>query len=139
MSDLNISDAVMEVIFSAAEEAFLNLKAQGDIVPFVLLLTKEGVVLQRFDNPAISEALKNARAAINATDEDALGYALAYDSQVDIKGTTYDAIMIEAGSRQYNKGWRFIQRYQPSVGTQAPQKIGTLAYFGNAICYFNIV
>lgn len=137
MSKLNISDQLMAVIFSATEESLQQRNMQDDIVPFVLMLTKEGVVLQRFDKASISEALTSARAAINASDEDALGYALAYDSQVEIKGETYDAIMIEAGARAQERGWRFIQRYRQSIGTQPTQKIGSLAYFGDAICYFN--
>ncbi|MEO1166612.1 MAG: hypothetical protein AAFV98_22735 [Chloroflexota bacterium] len=137
MSNLNISDQLMEVIFSAVEESLLQRKTQDDIVPFVLMLTKKGVVLQRFDKASISEALTSARTTINATDENALGYALAYDSQIEIKGDIYDAVMIEAGTRAPAKGWRFIQRYRPSIGTQPLQKIGSLAYFGDAICYFN--
>lgn len=133
---LNISDRLMEVVFSAVEEGLEALKAGQDLVPFVLLLSKGGIILKRFADEDISVALERAQTAIREADEDILAYTLVFDSQIEIDGQDADALMIESGERGKLKGWRFIQRYQAKSEASPSQPIGDLAYLGSARRYF---
>lgn len=136
MTELNISDALMDVIFSAIEEGLTTLKAGQFIVPFVLMLTKEGVVLRRFSDEDVTLALQRAQVAIKESDADALGYVLVYDSQIEVAGKDVDALMIECGERSKEDGWRFVQRYQATVNDNPLYPIGDLAYIGAIGSYF---
>ncbi|MGB7339997.1 MAG: hypothetical protein WBC91_13970 [Phototrophicaceae bacterium] len=128
MSDINISDPLMQMIFSAVDEGLLALKAQQNFVPFALLLTKEGIIIKRFTNDDLSIAIDNAKQAIIKADEDTLGYALVYDVEFEIDDQTADALMIEAGERGKGDGWRFLQRYQAKRDDKQAQAIGDLAF-----------
>ena len=130
MTDIHISDPLMQVIFSAVEEGLSVLQAEQDVVPFVLLLTKEGVIIKRFTDERLSEAIQRAIQAIETADDDTLGYALVYDGQIEIGNQDSDALMIEAGERGKVRGWRFVQRYQAKIGTQSAHLIGNIAYLG---------
>lgn len=136
MTELNISDALMDVVFSAVEEGLMTLKAGQFIVPFVLMLTKEGVVLRRFSDEDVTVALGRARKAIAQADDDSIAYALVYDSQIEVAGEDVDALMIECGERSKQAGWRFVQRYQAQVDDKPLHPIGDLAYIGSTSSYF---
>ncbi len=136
MTELNISDALMDVVFSAVEEGLMTLKAGQFIVPFVLMLTKEGVVLRRFSDEEVTVALRRGQEAIAQADDDSLGYVLVYDSQIEVGGKDVDALMIECGERSKPAGWRFVQRYQATVDDKPLHPIGDLAYIGTTVSYF---
>lgn len=136
MTELNISDALMDVVFSAVEEGLTALKAGQFIVPFALMLTKEGVVLRRFSDEEVTIALERARKAIAQADDDSLAYVLVYDSQIEITGKDFDALMIECAERSKETGWRFVQRYQAQVDDTPLHPIGDLAYIGTTTSYF---
>ena len=137
MPKLNISERLMEVVFSAVQEGMGTLKAEQDLIPFVLLLTKEGVTLQRFSDEDTTIAIERAQASIQEADDEALAYVLVFDSQIEVDGKDSDALMIESGERGKAKGWRFIQRYQAQAGTTPVSPIGELAYLGSARTYFD--
>lgn len=130
MSELNISTSVMEMIFSAVEEGIEALKAGQGLIPFALLLTKAGVVLQRFSDKDVSIAIERAQEAVADTDENTLAYAIVYDGQFEIEGKDIDALMVEAGERDQENGWRFVQRYQAKIDDTPLYTIGNLAYLG---------
>lgn len=130
MSELNISTSVMEMIFSAVEEGIQSLKVGQGLAPFVLLLTKGGVVLQRFSDEDVSIAIEQAQKAVADTDENTLAYAIVYDGQLEIEGKDIDALMVEAGEHDLETGWHFVQRYQAKIGENPLSTIGNLAYLG---------
>ncbi|MGJ3237233.1 MAG: hypothetical protein ACFE0Q_00860 [Anaerolineae bacterium] len=130
MTDLNISDPLMQMIFSAVEEGLAILKAEKNLVPFALLLTKEGVVLRRFADDDVAQAIERAYQAVAEAGEDTLGYAIVYDGQIEIGNSGTDALMLEAGERGKAQGWRFVQRYQAKMDMQAVQTLGDVAYLG---------
>lgn len=130
MSELNISDPLMQMVFSAAEEGIETLKSEQNLVPFALLLTKEGVVLRRFADEDIAVAIERAQKAVSEADEDTLGYAIVYDVQLKIGGEDVDALMVEAGERGKPDGWRFIQRYKAKIANIPLHSIGDVAYIG---------
>jgi hypothetical protein len=128
---LQVSERLLELIFSAAEEG-LNMLQQNALVPFALVMRKEGVSLQRFTAPGSSEALANAENLLRESDEEVLGYALVYDATIEMENKDYDALLIEAAERGVEAGYRFAQRYQAAQGTRPPYAIGQLAYLGEA-------
>jgi len=136
MSDLNISQRMMDVVFSAVEEGLTTLKMGQHLVPFVLMLTKEGVILRRFDDDKTADALVRAQRAIADADDEALGYVLVYDGQIEVAGKDTDALLIEGAERSKIQGWRFVQRYQPTTTSTPLYQIGNLAYLGTADTYF---
>ena len=136
MTEINMSDALMDVVFSAVEEGLMTLKAGQFVVPFVLMLTKEGVVLRRFSDEDVAVALRRAQEAITQSDDESLGYVLVYDSQIEVGGKDVDALMIECGERPKQEGWRFVQRYQASTDDTSLYPIGDLAYIGITSSYF---
>ncbi|MEM9951704.1 MAG: hypothetical protein AAF846_08900 [Chloroflexota bacterium] len=130
MTTINISDPLMQMIFSAVEEGLAVLKAEQNVVPFLLLLTKEGVVMRRFTDTKLTQAIQRAKTAIEEADDDTLGYALVYDGQIEIASQDSDALMVEAGERGKDHGWRFVQRYKAKMDTQQAEAIGDVAYLG---------
>ncbi len=130
MSELNISDPMMEMIFSAVEEGIEALKAGQGLVPFALLLTKGGIVLRRFSDEDVSVAIERAQKAVSEMDENTLGYTIIYDGQLEIEGKDIDALMVEAGERDKENGWQFVQRYQAKTDNTPLYTIGNLAYLG---------
>src|SRR5688572_10981680 len=131
MSELAISERLLELIFSAAEEG-LNMLQQNALVPFALVMRTEGVSLQRFTAATSGEALEKAEASLRASDAEVLGYALVYDATIDMEDKEVDALMIEAAERGQASGYRFAQRYQAAKGMLPPYTIGQVAYLGAA-------
>lgn len=130
MSAINISDPLMQMIFSAVEEGLSTLKAEQNLVPFVLLLTKEGIIMKRFTHDDLTVAIDKAKQAVHQADDDMLGYAIVYDGQIEIASQSADALMVEAGERGKDEGWRFVQRYQAKVDAQPAHALGDIAYLG---------
>lgn len=135
MSELKISDSVMEMVFSAVEEGIETLKVGQGLIPFALLLTKGGIVLQRFSDEDVSIAIEGAQKAVSDTDENTLAYTIVYDGQLEIEGKDIDALMVEAGERDSETGWRFVQRYQAKTEATPLYAIGNLAYLGTSDNY----
>jgi hypothetical protein len=129
---MNISDRLMDLIFSAVEQGLMPLKRQQALVPFVMCRTKRGVVLSRFTHPHLDDALEKAYAHIRTLDTDTLAYALIYDGIVSVEDQDIDAVLVEAGERGQADGWRFAQRYQPAGERTPLYTIGDLAYLGQA-------
>lgn len=132
MSKLNASQRLMDLVFNAVQEGLLPLKEKKDPVPFALLHTKNGLVMQRYVADSTVQSLEKARAALGSADEDTLAYALVYDAYVTIDGADQDALMIEAGERGQSKGVRFVQRYNPPTESAPLIPIGEVAFLGRA-------
>jgi hypothetical protein len=131
MSNLVASEQLLELIFSAAEEG-MNMLQQNALVPFALVMRKEGVSLQRFTAPDSDEALEKAEANLRESDAEVLGYALVYDATIEMENSEYDALLIEAAERGAENAYRFAQRYQPATVKMPPYTIGQVAYLGEA-------
>jgi hypothetical protein len=132
--DLEISERLWELIFSAVEEG-LNMLQQDALIPFALVMRAEGVSLQRFSAPSSSEALEKAEANLRASDEEVLAYALVYEASVEMDGKEYDALLLEAAERESKTAYYFAQRYQPATAKMPPYAIGQVAYLGEAETY----
>lgn len=122
------SERLMDFAFNALEEALLQLKRQGSLTLFVLLMNKEGVILQRFMDTEAESALARAEAQIRTSDAETLAYALVYDTLMSIHDRDYDSIIIEVGERGASHAYRFAQRYQPMKNQMPLYPIGELAY-----------
>jgi hypothetical protein len=137
MTQLTLSDNLMQLVFDAVTQALKPLQAEQGFAPFTMTVTSEGVVLSRYDNERTQDALQRARQTLQ--DSDAIRrYVLVYDAQITVEGTEQDAILLEAGEREADRGWRFAQRYQlpPNAG-QPVQTIGDLAFMGTMPSYFS--
>lgn len=132
MSDIHVSEWVMDLVFAAVEEGLVPLHAGHELRPFLLLLTKGGYVLQRFTGATMSECLDKAYAALQNQDENTRAYALVYDGLVTVDERDYDAIIVEAAERESPDGVRFAQRYQPQASSVPLFTIGSVALLGTA-------
>jgi hypothetical protein len=128
---LSISERLWELIDNAVNEGLMMLQ-QDALVPFALVMRKEGVSLQRFTAPDSGEALEKAEASLRESDVEVLGYALVYDATIEMENSEYDALLIEAAERGAENAYRFAQRYQPATVKMPPYTIGALAYLGEA-------
>lgn len=137
MAQLNLSDRLFELVFDAVREALIPLREGEPLVPFALLLTKGGVEMRRFTDASIGAALERAQTMLANADDDLLGYALAYDATITVEETDFDAVLVEAGERGKQNGWRFAQRYLPRTQTAMHSPIGELAYLGQTPLYFS--
>lgn len=129
---LNISKRLMDHVFLAVEEGLLPLKAGRPLTPFILAITKEGVIMRRFTDEKMSDALDRAYQELAELNEDTLAYALVFDAVVTVDEKDSDAVMVEVGERNVPQGYRFVQRYQPKQGTNPMYTIGQVAYMGEA-------
>jgi len=136
VAQLDLSDRLFELVFDAVREALIPLREGEPLVPFALLLTKGGVELRRFTDTNISTALERAQHLFASADDDLLAYALAYDATITVEDTDFDAVLVEAGERGKDNGWRFAQRYLPRTETSMHSPIGELAYLGQTPLYF---
>ena len=132
MSNIQVSEWVMDLVFAALEEGLMPLRGGQELRPFLLLLTKGGYVLQRFNGATMSECLEKAYVTLQAQDENTRAYALVYDGLVVVDERDYDAVIVEAAEREQTSGVRFVQRYQPQVGNAPLFTIGTVALLGAA-------
>lgn len=134
---LPVNQALMALIFDAAEEALEALRYPMDFTPFVLFHTPEGRILKRFSADSNAEAIEKAHLAIQREPVETRGYALVYDATMTANGKTVDALIIEAGERQGTQGVRFAQRYGRSTEPHLPvYKQGHIAYLGQIALYF---
>jgi len=131
VAKLEASERLMELVFEAVNEGLEMLKV-GALWPFVLSLTKGGLVLQRFNESSISASIQRAQQTLQTADRDTLAYALVYDATITVEENQSDAIMIEAGERGKAYGLRFAQRYRPARALQPVQPIDKLALLGEA-------
>jgi hypothetical protein len=135
MTQLTLSDNLMQLVFDAVKQALKPLQAEQGFAPFTLTVTSEGVILSRYDNERTQDALQRARQTLSDTDA-IRRYVLVYDAQITVKDTDQDAILLEAGERKADQGWRFAQRYQlPPKAGQPVQTIGDLAFMGTMTSY----
>jgi hypothetical protein len=132
MANIEVSEWLMDLVFAALEEGLIPLRAGQELRPFLLLLTKGGYVLQRFNGATMSECLDKAYTTLQNQDEDTRAYALVYDGVITIEGRDYDAVIVEAAQREHANGVRFVQRYQPKTGSVPLFTIGTVALLGEA-------
>ena len=135
MSNIEVSEWVMDLVFAAIEEGFVPLRLGQELRPFLLLLTKGGYVLQRFNGATMSECLDKAYTTLQHQDENTRAYALIYDGVITIDERDYDAVIVEAAQREHASGVRFVQRYQPKQGSVPLFTIGTVALLGEAEQY----
>ena len=135
MTQLTLSDHLMQLVFDAVQQALKPLQAEQRFVPFTLTVTPEGVVLSRYDEERTQAALARAQQTLNTSDE-VRRYVLAYDARITIEDREQDAILLEAGERGVAEGWRFAQRYRlPPQAGQPVQTVGDLAFLGTMPSY----
>jgi hypothetical protein len=132
MTNIQVSEWVMDLVFAALEEGLMPLRSGQELHPFLLLLTKGGYVLQRFNGATMRECLEKAYVTLQAQDENTRAYALVYDGLVTVDERDYDAVIVEAAEREQVSGVRFVQRYQPKAGNTPLFTIGTVALLGAA-------
>jgi hypothetical protein len=132
MTNIQVSEWVMDLVFAALEEGLMPLRGGQELRPFLLLLTKGGYVLQRFNGATMSECLEKAYVTLQEQDENTRAYALVYDGLVTVDERDYDAVIVEAAEREQASGVRFVQRYQAKAGNTPLFTIGTLALLGAA-------
>ena len=137
MSDIQVSERLMDLIFAAVDEALIALRGGQGLNPFLLLLTKGGYVLQRFKGDTVSAQLDKAHNTLKKQDADTHAYALVYDAVVTLDERDTDAIMVEAGERDHASGVRFVQRYQPKSDAAPMYPIGSIAFLGKAEQYLS--
>lgn len=131
MPQLDASERLMTLVFDALQEALDAMRGEAVLLPFALLLTKSGIVLQRFAEADVSGALARAQQAFQTADADTLAYALVYDGLIALNDDSHDALILEAEERGAGRGYRFAQRYQPPAqAAQPPNRVGDLAYVG---------
>ncbi len=137
MPQLTLSDNLMQLVFDAVQQALKPLQAEQSFVPFTLTVTPEGVILSRYDDPRTQTALDRARHTLHTSNE-IRRYVLAYDARITVEGNDQDAILLEAGERGAETGWRFAQRYHlpPNAG-QPVQTVGDLAFLGTMSSYLD--
>lgn len=137
MTQLGASERLMNLVFEAVGEALGAMRGNATLLPFALMLTKEGIVLQRFTEASVQAALDRAQAVLQAADEDTLAYTLVYDGVITVNNEDQDALVIEAGERGDAHGYRFAQRYQPTPKSPLPPPaVGNLAYMGTTDLLF---
>jgi hypothetical protein len=132
VSDIQVSERLMDLIFAAVDEALNALRGEQGLNPFLLLLTKGGYVLQRFNGDTLSAQIDKAYYTLKKQNADTLAYALVYDAVVTVDERDTDAVMVEAGEREYTIGVRFVQRYQPKSDAAPMFTIGSIALLGEA-------
>lgn len=137
MSDIQASERLMDLIFEAIEEGLMPLRVGQPLEPFLMLLTKGGYVLQRFNGNTVSEKIDKAYIALKQQDNDTLAYALVYDAVVTVAEQDTDAVMVEAAERSHVRGVRFAQRYQPKSDAALLFTIGSVALLGAADQYLS--
>ena len=74
MSNIQVSEWVMDLVFAALEEGLMPLRGGQELRPFLLLLTKGGYVLQRFNGATMRECLEKAYNTLQAQDENTRAY-----------------------------------------------------------------
>lgn len=124
----------MALTYDAIKEA-IQMYQHTTLTPFVLLHTREGRVLRRFQDGTNAEAIERARDAIHNEDQATQAYALLYDAFIEDDGHDVDAFIVEVGERHRAYGVRFAQRYRQDAPDRAPQLRGHLAYLGQIDSY----
>ena len=135
MSGIQASQRLMDLIFEAVDEGLTLLRSGRGLAPYMMLLTREGYVLQRFTGDTVSECLDKAYASLREQDEDTLAYALVYDAVVTVDEQDSDAVLVEAGERGQSDGLRFARRYRPPTAAAPFATIGELALLGKSEQY----
>lgn len=135
MTSIDASERLLDLIFEALDTALDTLGHKQPLVPFALLLTKQGIIKQRYIADSTSASLEKAAQALTASDEDTLAYVLVYDGYVTVGDQETDAVMVEAGERGKAHGVRFARRYRPPLAALPLMPIGDLAYLGEAEHY----
>jgi hypothetical protein len=130
VSDIQVSERLMDLILAAVDEALNALRGGQGLNPFLLLLTKGGYVLQRFNGDTISAQIDKAYHTLKKQNADTLAYALVYDGVITVDERDTDAVMVEAGERDHTSGVRFVQRYQPKSDAAPLYAIGSIALLG---------
>lgn len=127
MDDIRISDELLDLVSQAVEESLETMRLRLEFKPFLLLITKEGRVLQRFLSYDASQALEQAHQAVAGIGRDVRAYAIAYDGVLTVDEADRDAILIEAGERDQPNAWVFAQFYAAPSGDLPPYALGKIS------------
>jgi len=138
MTELPISERLMEMIFFALDHGVGSVQAGGPLVPFVVTHDEsaELPVLQRFLSETLETSLVEARRHCATVAADIKYCVLAYDGFVTVDGSKNDAIMVEAFERGTEEAVCFAQRYKPKGFLRKFSVVGNAAFLGMSPALF---
>jgi hypothetical protein len=127
-----MSQRLASIAFLALDHGIESIKDGADpLIPFVISEQPDGKrKLDRYFADTLEESVARARAAVSALPSSTTAYALAHDGFITIKGTKYDAILVEASERGQGRAVQLAQRYVPKKPQQNFERIGNAAYAG---------
>jgi hypothetical protein len=127
--DIEMSEQFADLVFLALDHGGDSVRESGDpLIPFVIIEQDGERGLQRFVTERLEDGPEQAREAVAALPENVTAYALAYDGFITVKGTKFDAILVEASERGRPAGVRMAQRYTRS--TSSFEMVGNPALLG---------
>jgi hypothetical protein len=126
VSDISVSDALMELVFLGLDHGIDSVTEGGPLIPFALTETGDGRELMRFAPETLEAGQALAREHVHAAGVDRA--AIAYDGYLTVKGDRYDAIFVEAQERGESGSVVFAQRYRPGGRFKKFTTIGNPAF-----------
>lgn len=128
MSEIDASDALMEVVFAALDHGIDSVRKGGPLIPFVLEQGEEGRSLSRFAAERLEEGVEQARTHASASGGDLV--AVAWDGYLTVDGERSDAVFVEAQERGAPTSLVFAQRYRPGGRLRGFGAVGNPAFAG---------
>lgn len=103
-----------DLIFAALDHGVDSIAdGAGPLIPFVMIVTVEGEKrLQRFVTDQLEEGVEAARNYVEEEKSDTAIYAIAWDGYLTLDEQKCDAILVEAGERDRERGVLLAQRYE---------------------------
>lgn len=107
-----------DLMFKALDHAVFSIVDNGEtLIPFTLTEDLEGQrTLNRHVADRIEVGVEEGKKMIEATKNEILRYALAYDGYLTLEGTRWEALFVEAGDKVAETGFLLCQRYKRKKG-----------------------
>lgn len=135
MSEIPVSDELMDLVFAALDHGIDSVSEGGPLIPFVLAEGAEGRTLTRHVTELLEDGLAQAREQVRG--EPGLErVAIAYDGYLTVEGERSDAIFVEGQERGRPASVVFAQRYRPGGRFRKLATVGNPAFTGEGASLF---
>ncbi|MFC2001627.1 hypothetical protein ACFLUZ_03880 [Chloroflexota bacterium] len=103
-----------DVMFMALDHGISSIKENaGPLIPFIFYQNRKGEKeLHRVVSEKLEQGLEESKNYVMSTNLDINIYAIVWDGYVTVENKKWDAILVEAGSRNREEGFLLAQRYE---------------------------